>query len=998
MSLTRKFLFAVAALFVLVVAGLAVFLLTFDANRHRGLILAQLSRAVNRPVEAADLKLQLWPLRLRLAEVRVREDPAFAGEEFLRARGVEFDLGLWSLLRGQPEVLGLELDQPTLYLRQNPDGVWNVASVATPEEGAAAAPAPAGPPVRNWGMREGTLVVERAGPEASGPLRLSGVEVAVKEFSATRAFPFTLGVSFSPESRLSARGRFGPFNATVPIETPLEAELKLEKFRPAALGALVRVPPALAWLGALDGTASVKSDAGGARLEGTLQLLGRDAEGTMGLELAAAFPTDFSGVELARAALEAPGAHLKASGRVQFTPAEYALSLSATDTDIAALRALAPRLGFPLPAGIPPLTGKLTATLALSGTVEQWQLTGKAGGRDVTLPLAGAREPLRAASVELAFEPARVVAAPFALAVGSGLTLTVAASVEDYRGRPRLAARVSGGEVPLEALLALAKEFGKEIVPAGMALSGRVRPDLQLDGPLAEPARISYQGTLTLRELSLATPQLLVPVRASAVELALDSTRLSAPPFAAQIGDKLRAQVRFRLENYQTAPRLEVQLTTEQAELEALVGLARSLGADPLPGGRAAGRVTATVDLSGLLGEAAPPLAIRAQAQLAGATLQPATLRAPLTIEQASVQLSRERIELTNLRAAAAGGRFQGALRVQNFEAPQADFTLRGDTLDLEAVQALFAVPPATPPRRAALSPAVVHAQEKTNDWFARLSGRGRLDFERVRHGTLTLAPFGSPVAIANQIVTCDPLEFGLYDGGGRGRLAIDLRGAEPAVEFDGLIRGVDANKLLSENTDSKNRLYGRLGGTVAARFTGSERARISRTATGKGQLTLVNGRLGQINLAREVVAVGELVGLRYAERDTPIEDMSTDFEIGDGWVRTADLTMRTPDLTMNAAGGFSFAEELAFEATATFTPEATQRMSSRSPLGALAGGLLTDEQGRAVVPFNIRGSFAQPKFSLDVKRLAEMRLRRGRAAPAGNVRDILERLLKRRE
>ena len=252
--------------------------------------------------------------------------------------------------------------------------------------------------------------------------------------------------------------------------------------------------------------------------------------------------------------------------------------------------------------------------------------------------------------------------------------------------------------------------------------------------------------------------------------------------------------------------------------------------------------------------------------------------------------------------------------------------------------------------------------------------------------------------ASAGQVVTCNPLEFGLYDGGSRGRLTVDLRGAEPVIEFDGLMRGVDANKLLSENTDSKNRLYGRLGGTVQARFTGSERARISRTVTGKGQLTLVNGRLGQINLAREVVAAGELVGLRYDQRDTPIEDMTTNFEIGEGWVRTADLSLRTPDLTMNAVGGFSFAEELAFEATATFTPEATERMTSRSPLGALAGGLLTDEQGRAVVPFNIRGAFAQPKITLDVKRMAEMRLRRGSTSPAGNVRDILDRLLKPRE
>ncbi|MGH9804337.1 MAG: AsmA family protein, partial [Candidatus Acidiferrales bacterium] len=271
MSLTRKVLLAVAAVVVLAVAGVAVFVLTFDANRHRGLILAQLSRAVNRPVEAAELKLQLWPLRLRLAEVRVLEDPAFAGEEFMRARGVEFELELFSLLRGQPELLGLELDQPNIFLRQNPAGIWNAASVAPAGEAAegTGAPAPAEPAVRNWGMREGTLVVERAGQP---PLRLSGVEVSVSDFSTTRAFPFTLGVSFSPESRVSASGRIGPVNSSAPAQTPLEAELKLEKFRPAALGAFVTVPPALAALGALDGTASVKNEAGGSRLEAKLNL------------------------------------------------------------------------------------------------------------------------------------------------------------------------------------------------------------------------------------------------------------------------------------------------------------------------------------------------------------------------------------------------------------------------------------------------------------------------------------------------------------------------------------------------------------------------------------------------------------------------------------------------------------------------------------------------------------------------------------------------------
>src|SRR3989304_1071512 len=100
MSLAKKILFGLAALAVVLAAAAAVFVYTFDATRYRGVILAQLSGSMNRPVEAADLELRLLPLRLRLNQVRIPEDPGFGGEEFIHADAVQFDLSLWSLLRG----------------------------------------------------------------------------------------------------------------------------------------------------------------------------------------------------------------------------------------------------------------------------------------------------------------------------------------------------------------------------------------------------------------------------------------------------------------------------------------------------------------------------------------------------------------------------------------------------------------------------------------------------------------------------------------------------------------------------------------------------------------------------------------------------------------------------------------------------------------------------------------------------------------------------------
>ncbi len=1124
MSLAKKILFGLAGLAVLLAAAAAVFVYTFDANRYRGVILAQLSASVNRPVEAADLELRLLPLRLRLNQVRIPEDPGFAGEEFIRADAVQFDLSLWSLLRGETRVETLELDRPVVYLRQNAAGDWNAATLAAkpaPAERAEKTPVPpgaAGPaeaPVRDWRLRDGTIVIERAGRPT---LRLTGVELAVDDLSATAAFPFQLAVNFSPESRVSAEGRLGPLDLAAPARTPLDAKVTLENFRPAALASLVTVPPELGRLGALGGAVTVRAAPEEIVLGGRASLLGAQDGDNVDVELGTvALPPDFSRVKLDRTAVAYRGARVEGTGAVTLDPAtSLDLAIQTSDADLEALQAIPPRLGYKLPP-LPPASGKLTAELKASGALSNPLVTGTAKFRDLAVTEERFPQPLRIASLELELtpqrltaapfalspepgvsltlsgtvvnyrtkpdvqariaggevplgpllalagrfgvkllaegqqlngfvqpdlevsgplaepgrlsyagtlkfralavklpelarpveapalslqvDPQRLVAAPFTLSPEPGLNLTVAATVENYRGAGRLQARVTGEEVPLEPLLALARAFGKNLLPEGYRLAGRVRPAIDLSGPLAEPAKIGYEGLLGFREVSLTTPQVAEPVRIAALDLALNPTRLSAEPFVAQLGQKLSARIGFRLDNYQTKPAVQAHVETDSADLETLLGLARAFGTDPLPGGRATGRVTAAVDARGLLGEKAPPLELSGRAGLAGASVQLAALTQPLGIEQADVEFAPDRLQVTNLRLAAAGAKVQGSLGVANFDAPRVSFEFRGDRLDTDALAALFgaAVPssePATaPPKRRRVSELFlprVYAQEKTNDWFARLSGRGQLEFQEVKHGTLLLGPVAAPVAISNQVVTCDPIQFGLYEGGGRGRLVVDLGGARPAVEFNGLLRNVDANKLLSENSESKNRLHGRMGGTVTLRFQGSERPQIVRTAKGQGEVTLVNGRLAQLNLSKELAAVGQLAGLSFDQRDTPIEDMASQFTVADGWVRTDNLTLRSPDLTMVAAGGFSLEDELNFEGTAVFSPEASQRISSRSPLG----GFLTDDQGRVVVPFLVRGTFAAPKIVPDAKRLLQMKVGGG----SGGLRDILERIRKPKE
>ena len=1134
MSLGRKILLSVVAVVVVLVVAAGIFIATFDANQYRGVVLERLSGSLNRPVEASELKLQIFPLRLRLEQVRVKEDPVFANDDFLRAAAVQFDVNLGALLSGDVQVTAIELVEPTIHLHQDDSGRWNVATLgAAPspaEQDAPPPPAatPGPPPIEDWRIEKGTILVERPNER---PLQLTGVELALSDVSTTAPFPFALEVSFAPESRIAAEGIVGPLNFEAIERSPLEAEVTLEKFQPASLRSLLAVPPRLAALGIISGKLEVSSKPNEMSLSGTATLAPPQGGDELALQLAVTIPPDFSGLDWRDTRLSYRAARVTTSGSAVLTPGvQFDFKVNTSDAELADLAAIPPRLGVALPVKVPG-AGKLTSDLTVKGTPESWELAGQARLRELAVPLEGLAQPARVASVDLTLEPERIVAAPFSVTLERGLSLTVAGEVRNYRTAPLAQLRVSGGEVPVEPLLALAGQFGVKLLGEGQKLAGFVEPAVELGGPLSEPGKMHYSGTLKFRNVSLTLPQLARPLTASALALEFNPQRLSAAPFglvlepgvqltvagsvedyrgagrltaritgeeiplepllglmaqlgksplgkgqkltgrvrpaielsgtladldklgfrgtlalreasfqmpplpepvriaAAEValaparlsadnvpvllGERLRARVNFRLEDYQTKPRLTARVVSEATDLEALLALVRALGSDPLPGGRGSGQVAATIDLSGALGEKAPPLDISGRAQLSGARVQPAALREPLVIDSAALEFTPARLDVTSFRMAAAGTRLSGSLRVENFDAPAVRFDFRGDTLDVDALKAFFGAPPpaAAPqpqPRGRLFSLPVVHAQAKargSTDWFTRLTGRGRVEFERVRNGTLTIAPFSSNVAIANQVVTCDPIDFGLYEGGGRGRLVVDLRGAELASEFTALLRNVDSNKLLSENSKSKNTLYGRMGGTVEARFTGSDWPRVKQSARGKGQLTLVNGRLAQINLSRELVLVGQLAGLRTEGRDTPIENMTTNFEIANGWVRTNDLTMRTPDMTMTAVGGFSLDDELAFEGTAVFTEEASARLqgSGGGPLGGI-GGLLgsvvgnvfVDDQGRVVVPFLLRGTFAQPKPTLDAARLAEMKLKRGGTRPGGSLGDILDRIRKR--
>ncbi|NBO67178.1 MAG: AsmA family protein, partial [Acidobacteria bacterium] len=86
----------------------------FDLEGARRAITIQIEKRLGRRVTLGALSFRLLPtIEVRASEVKIAEDPAFDTGEFVTARTVRLEVGIWSLLRGSPQLRGLELDSPT---------------------------------------------------------------------------------------------------------------------------------------------------------------------------------------------------------------------------------------------------------------------------------------------------------------------------------------------------------------------------------------------------------------------------------------------------------------------------------------------------------------------------------------------------------------------------------------------------------------------------------------------------------------------------------------------------------------------------------------------------------------------------------------------------------------------------------------------------------------------------------------------------------------------
>jgi AsmA protein len=257
---------------VLVVVVSLPFLINVD--QFKPMLESELSTALNREVKLGNLKLSLFAGEVTADDLSVAEDQAFGKPAFIRAKSLSVGAQIWPFLMSRKLIVTyLIIDQPEIALVQAPSGDWNFSSLGgKTKKSPRAAPAPGTAPldlsVKLVKITNGRFTLGRTVGHWK-PLVLEQVNLELREFSATTAFPFILSTKVAGGGTIQLSGQAGPINAIDSAMTPVNASLKVAQLDLAGSG-MNDFAPDVAGLVSFEGSGS--SDGRNMQLDGKLKV------------------------------------------------------------------------------------------------------------------------------------------------------------------------------------------------------------------------------------------------------------------------------------------------------------------------------------------------------------------------------------------------------------------------------------------------------------------------------------------------------------------------------------------------------------------------------------------------------------------------------------------------------------------------------------------------------------------------------------------------------
>jgi uncharacterized protein involved in outer membrane biogenesis len=261
---------AVVAILVLLVAGASL----LNINRYRPQIQSELQKKLGRSVTLGELHLRLLPFAIKVDGLTIAELPSIpSSHPFVAAKEVYASASLMSLIRGEPQIKELTLQNPQVELIRNAAGIWNASNLGSGESGSTSSSSQGAFTLNELKVIDGQLAVTDQRTKSPRTV-YNHIDLTLAGFAPGKSFDLDAAVHFpgSGKELLSFQGKAGPLPSSGTTAFPVNGHLSLQQISLAGVNTVSAgaIPPHTD--ASVSGDAEISSQAEAMACRGTLEL------------------------------------------------------------------------------------------------------------------------------------------------------------------------------------------------------------------------------------------------------------------------------------------------------------------------------------------------------------------------------------------------------------------------------------------------------------------------------------------------------------------------------------------------------------------------------------------------------------------------------------------------------------------------------------------------------------------------------------------------------
>jgi AsmA protein len=489
----RKIAIVIGIVVVVIVVAVGILVATFNPNDYRGTVQTKLEQQLDRKVTLGNMDLGLIPLRFRVYNLSVADDPKFSDRAFVQTQELSVSVKLLPLLSKSVQIDSLSLDRPRVELIKNAQGVWNFATMGQKTPGTAPAAAPASSQPFSLGelsINDGQVAITDL--QNSKPRTVyDHINVKLTDFAPDSPFNLDASVQLpgSGNQEVSLQGKGGPLSHANPASTPFKGTFELKGVQIAGLQKFLQTPALVNTDGVLSGHTDISSASGKLSASGQMNV---DNPKLHGIDVGYPINADYDVSDdltndlltLNRGNIKLGSTPISVAGTVSSkTPtAQLNLELKANAVSIAEIARLSAAAGVAFAPGTT-VNGQISADIKAQGASDKPALNGTLAGSNIQISGKEIAKPVQISAVNIALSPTEIHSDNFNV-VSGGTTAAVQFSLKEYTSNsPQVNATLRAPQAALPDLLSMAKAYGVTSLDK-VSGAGNLSLDMSAAGPL----------------------------------------------------------------------------------------------------------------------------------------------------------------------------------------------------------------------------------------------------------------------------------------------------------------------------------------------------------------------------------------------------------------------------------------------------------------------------------------------------------------------------------